>query len=97
MARRQPVTFGTLHFPDKKSALAHLKSLLGSYRPGDRVSDADEVVLREALQNHADAASKVGPGVDHFMVRSADFGTQCFWVVRTDGTTERFSYKRCVT
>ncbi|HBN8920195.1 TPA: DUF3223 domain-containing protein, partial [Pseudomonas aeruginosa] len=23
--------------------------------------------------------------------RTADFGTKCFWVNRTDGTTEKFS------
>lgn len=96
MARGQPVAFGSLQFANKGDALAHLKTMLNTYKPGDRVSDVDAVVLRDALQRHPEAAIKLGPGIDHFMVRSADFSTQCFWVVRTDGTTERFSYKSCV-
>jgi hypothetical protein len=46
--------------------------------------------------NHPDAASKIGGGVTHFSVRSADFSTKCFWVNRVDGTTEKLSYQACV-
>lgn len=96
MARGQPVAFGGLQFAKKGDALAYLKAMLNAYKPGDRVSDADAAVLRGALDRHPEAATKIGQGIDHFMVRSADYGTQCFWVVRDDGTTERFSYSSCV-
>lgn len=48
--------------------------------------------------NHTspDAATKIGSGVRGFEVRSADYGTQCFWILRVDGSDERFSYKSCI-
>jgi hypothetical protein len=49
-----------------------------------------------ALAHHPEAAAKTGCGISHFSVRSADFGTKCFWVNRTDGTTEKFSYLSCI-
>jgi hypothetical protein len=39
---------------------------------------------------------KIGQGVARFSVRTADFGSRCFWVNRTDGTTQKFSLKACV-
>jgi hypothetical protein len=60
------------------------------------VSAADEEVLRAALALHPQANEKIGCGITHFSVRSADFGTKCFWVNRPDGTMEKFSYMACV-
>jgi hypothetical protein len=51
---------------------------------------------RRLCTAHPDAGAKMGCGVNHFSVRSADFGSKCFWVNRTDGTTEKFSYKACI-
>jgi hypothetical protein len=33
---------------------------------------------------------KISCGITHFSVRTADFGTRCFWLNRPDGTTEKF-------
>ena len=41
-------------------------------------------------------SGKIGSGTLDFPVCIPVFGTQCFWVTRTDGTTEKFSYKVCV-
>lgn len=92
----KPVSLGDLHFAKKGDALAHLKAMLHRYDVGDRVSSADEKILRAALSLHRDAAQKIGCGVAHFSVRSADFGSKCFWVNRSDGTTEDFSYITCL-
>ena len=70
--------------------------MLHKYDVGDKVSMTDAEVLHAALARHPDAIAKVGSGITHFSVRSADFGSQCFWVNRTDGTTEKFSYKACI-
>ncbi|MCH5509683.1 DCL family protein [Pseudomonas syringae pv. syringae] len=67
--------------------------MLNRYDVGDRVSVSDAVILRAALENHPKATEKIGCGIADFSVRSADFGTKCFWVNRTDGTTEKFSIK----
>jgi hypothetical protein len=92
----KPITLGALHFRTKGEAAAHLKAMLSKYEVGDKVKMADAEVLRAALALHPDANAKVGCGVTHFSVRSADFGSKCFWVNRTDGSTEKFSYRSCI-
>lgn len=76
--------------------MEHLRVMLWRYVPGDRVSVEDTAFLKAALPRHPEASEKIGVGVDHFKVRSDEYGKQCFWVVRTDGTTDRFSYKSLV-
>jgi len=92
----KPTTLGSLHFRKKGDAAGHLKSMLHKYDGGDTVSAEDAEVLRAALALHPDAGAKVGCGITHFSVRSADFGTKCFWVNRIDGSTQKFSYKSCI-
>jgi hypothetical protein len=92
----KPITLGSLHFKKKGDAAAYLRAMLRKYDVGDKVSAEDAQILRAALARHPDAVSKVGCGITHFSVRSADFGTKCFWVNRTDGTTEKFSHKSCI-
>lgn len=96
MARAEPVEIGDMKFARKGDALDHPKSLLNSYRPEERVSAIDQTFLLEALKKHPDVDKKIGVGVDHLFVRRADYGTKCFWIKRTDGSEERFSYKSCV-
>ncbi|MEN3977203.1 DCL family protein [Emcibacter sp. SYSU 3D8] len=93
----KPLTIGPLHFAKKGDAAAFLQAILHRYDVGDKVSPADEQVLRDALALHPEAGAKIGCGITHFSVRSADFGTKCFWINRPDGTTEKFSYKACLT
>jgi hypothetical protein len=92
----KPLTIGSLHFAKKGDATAFLQAMLHRYDVGDKVSAADEQVLRDALARHPEAEAKVGCGIKHLSVRSADFGTKCFWINRPDGTTEKFSYKACI-
>jgi Protein of unknown function (DUF3223) len=73
-----------------------MKAMLNQYRPGDTVDAGDAEFLAAALARHPEANSKIGTGPRHFEVRSADYGTQCFWIIRTDGSEERFSYKSCI-
>jgi hypothetical protein len=92
----KPITLGSLYFRKKGDAAAHLKASLHKYDVGDKVSADDAEVLRAALALHPDAKAKMGGGITHFSVRSADFGTKCFWLNRADGSTEKFSYKACI-
>lgn len=93
---KKPVTIGPHYFSKKGDAAAFLKAILHRYDVGDKVGDGDAEVLRAALALHPDAAAKVGSGIAHFSVRSADFGTKCFWVNRVDGSSEKFSYRSCI-
>lgn len=85
-----------MYFTKRSDAVAYLKDMLQWYDVGDRVSAEDTVILRAALQCHPDAEAKTGSGITHFSVRTADFGTKCFWVKRAVGTTENFSHTACI-
>ena len=90
------ISFGSLVFERKLDAEAYLKTMLNKYDVGDRVSAHDAEILRAALALHPDAAAKIGCGVNSFSVRSADYGTKCFWINRSDGSTEKFSFRACI-
>lgn len=96
MARPHAIKLATREFRTKGAARAYFSVMLRRYKPGDRVSDEDAKDLASLLQRHPHAGEKIGPGIDHFEVMSADYNSQCFWVVRTDETIERFSYPSCI-
>ena len=97
MGRAQPIEIAGNVFAKKGDALDYLKNMLNSYHPEEKVSEADAYFLTHALENHPDAIEKIGSGINGFFVRRADYGTKCFWVERSDGTEEKFSYISCVT
>lgn len=96
MGRGIPVVLDTINFSNQASALKFFQLMLNRYIPGERVSEDDSLHLAALLKRHAEYRAKVGCGVDHFEVMAADFNTQCFCVVRTDGTRDDFSYPHCV-
>jgi hypothetical protein len=97
MGKKVPVILSTRTFDTKGAASEFFSEMLHKYKPGDRVNDADATDLTSLLDRHAGRTEKIGVGIDHFEVQSADFGSQCFRVVRTNGTWARFSYKACIT
>jgi hypothetical protein len=92
----KPISLGSMHFAKRGDAVACLKDMLHRYDVGDRVGADDTLILRAALERHPDAEAKKGCGITHFSVRTADFGTKCFWLNRSDGTTEKFSHTACI-
>ncbi|KQQ86229.1 DCL family protein [Aureimonas sp. Leaf324] len=91
-----PISFGVMQFAKKGDAAEYLRSILNRYDVGDRVSAEDAVILHAALERHPEAETIKGGGITHFSVRTADYGTKCFWANRADGSTEKFSHKACV-
>lgn len=87
----KPISLGPMHFSKRGDAVKYLREMLYQYSLGDRVADGDAVILMSALEHHPNASEKIGSGINYFSVRSADFGTRCFWVNRIDGTSEKFS------
>lgn len=96
MGRAKPVVLSTMTFTRQGDAQLFFGKMLQGYKPGDRVGASDEIHLRDLLERHPDATMKIGAGIDRFEVQEADYDTQCFRVVRIDGTWERFSYHVCV-
>jgi hypothetical protein len=53
--------------------------------------------LSALLERHDEYTQKVGCGVDHFEVMATEHGTNCFRIVRKDGSGTDFSYRHCIT
>jgi hypothetical protein len=97
MARTIPINLDTRSFGSKGEATTFFRTMLNRYRTGDRVFDADARDLAALLRLHTEYQQKVGSGIKHFEVMAADHGTQCFRIVRTDGSSDDFSYIHCIT
>jgi hypothetical protein len=96
MGRAKPIILSSRTFATTGEAREYFSDMLQKYEPGDRVLDVDAVHLAALLDRHPDRSNKIGIGVDHFEVQSADYASQCFRVVRLDRTWARFSYKACI-
>lgn len=92
----KPITIGALDFSSRGDAYAFLKAILARYDVGDKVNAADSAILHDALALHPESSIKIDSGIQSFSVRTADFGTKCFWVNRVDGSTEKFALRACV-
>jgi hypothetical protein len=97
MTRGNTVELGTRSFGTQREAAVFFKDMLNRYKPGDRVSDEDFLDLASLLERHTEYAAKVGSGVSYFQVVMTEHGTQCFRIVRIDGTGTDFSYRHCIT
>ena len=91
----KPVEIGALRFAKKGDAHEYFKKMLYKYDLGDKVTKDDQEILSTLIAGHPEASDKIGVGIESFSVRTADYQTRCFWVNRTDGTTEKFSFKVC--
>jgi len=91
----KPVKIGLLSFSTKGEANDYLRTMLYKYDLGDKVTDEDAEILTYLVHMHPEATEKIGAGIESFSIRTADYGTRCFWVNRVDGTTERFSFRAC--
>ena len=49
------------------------------------------------LERRTEYVDKVGCGVSHFEFMMTERGTQCFRIVRTDGSGTDFSYPHCIS
>ncbi|CAH9115567.1 unnamed protein product [Cuscuta epithymum] len=83
---------------DDIQKLSHsLCNILKSYRVNDQLNESDKSVVMKALHLHPKRDKKIGAGAQEVKVGCDEkFGSRCFMVVRSDGTTEDFSYHKCV-
>jgi hypothetical protein len=95
--RSKPVELATRSFDKQGDATLFFKTMLNRYRPDERVSDDDGLDVAALLERHTEYVTKVGCGVDHFEVVMTEHGTQCFRIVRVDGSGTDFSYPHCIS
>ncbi len=97
MGRSKSVNLSSLSFDNQSQAKTFFKAMLNRYIPGEKISSEDSMHLRSLFERHPDYKVMIGVGKSHFEVMPADYGTQCFCFIRTDGSKEGFSYIKCVT
>lgn len=102
-----PVVLPSFTWSSKSVAFVAFRSLHdgNSYAVYDRISDPEhDLMLRELLDLHPDAANKIGIGVDYFYVGRTKDGDKVnvrpdatgIWIKRTDGSEVDFSYRTCI-
>jgi Protein of unknown function (DUF3223) len=97
MAPAKPIELATRVFEKQGDATAFFKDMLNRYRPGERLTDEDSLDVAALLERHSEYIAKVGCGVAHFEVMLTEHGTQCFRIIRTDGSGTDFSYRHCIS
>ncbi|ARD13737.1 MULTISPECIES: DCL family protein [Pseudomonas] len=88
---------GPFEYRSKQELLERLKHFVRTADIGEVIHPVAIQKLRLLLALHPDADRKIGVGVDHFRIDRNDLAGQGLRVVRLDGSTDNFSYKRCVT
>ena len=89
---------GPFEYTSKKALLDGLKSYLQRVSVGVITNPHAIKKLHLLIAMHPDAERKIGVGVDHFKIKRNALGAGSgFWLVRSDGSEESFSYERCIT
>src|SRR5690349_5787283 len=97
MARSKPVVLGRLQFSKQADALQYFKDLLGRTPTGTELKGQDFEDVEALLSGHPRATDKIGIGISKLIVDSDETGSKCFHVVRSDGSKDNFSYKKCIS
>jgi hypothetical protein len=87
---------GGVVFSSATQAKKEISGLLQSHQPGQVVAEECWEFLDALLDRHPEAEQIRGCGVVAFFVDRDSFGSQCFWVLRSDGSRQHFSYRQCV-
>lgn len=93
---RKPIQIGDLIFNTKKDALAHFKQILNSYDYGESINSTDFNEVYELLKNHPKSKGKIGLGISEIRVEELRYKNKGFLIVRSDSTTDFFSYIKCI-
>ncbi|CAI5463391.1 unnamed protein product [Closterium sp. Yama58-4] len=93
-----PVVLGPQTFATGLQMFNFFLDLLRGWPVNLDINQYEHMVLLDLLKKgHSDPTSKVGPGIRSFQIRPhPEFHSRCFFLVRTDGTVDDFSYRKCV-
>lgn len=96
MGKAKPVKLQTREFATRSEAKVFFREILYRYVPGDQVNGTDARHLAELFLRHEHYAEKSKGGFATFGVTAADYNTQCFCLIRGDGSREEYSFDRCI-
>ena len=91
---RKKIEIGENEFATKKDALNHYKIILNSYEFGEVLSSVDIKDVLDLLETHPKVVEKIGVGIEKIRIAKVQYKTKSFELVRTDGSTEFFSYTK---
>lgn len=91
---RKSVKIGGNEFATKKDALTHYKTILNAYEFKEELNTSDFNDIMDLLETHPRVKEKIGVGIDKVRVAKVKYNTKSFELVRTDGSTEFFSYTK---
>lgn len=83
-----------IEFKHKKDALAYFKNIVNSYKPIQTINENDFKDLVELIENHPDKEEKIVCGIKKNQVIKVRYKTKYFELIRKDGSTEVFSYRK---
>ncbi len=83
-------------FKSKEAVKRKCREILYRKKVGEPVDTLDFPFLRDLLNHHDNASQKIGCGVVSMYTMMAEQKTQCFALVRTDGSTTDFSFYSCL-
>ncbi|MFY9145635.1 MAG: DCL family protein [Bacteroidales bacterium] len=83
-----------IEFKHKKDALVYFKNIVNSYEPIQTINENDFKDLVELIENHPDKEEKIVCGIKKNQVIEVRYKTKCFELIRKDGSTEVFSYRK---
>ena len=93
----RPVTLGPVTFDTGDDVMRYFGALRNELTLDQNMNEYEAATTEALLRlGHEDAAKKFGSGLRAFQVRNHPVhNTRCFMIVRTDGTMEDFSYRKC--
>lgn len=89
-------TVNNQFFASQRELEQYTQAILRAARMGARLDRDSEAFMADLLERHPSAERKIGCGVRAIWVRSNGKFGRGFWIERTDGTWEDFSYKQCL-
>ncbi|WOK94165.1 hypothetical protein Cni_G02867 [Canna indica] len=97
---KEPVTasVGPKVFTSSDEMFFYFLNLLRSWSPNLDINKYEHMALLDLIQKgHSEPAKKIGEGIEAFQVRyHPTFKSRCFFLVRVDGTSDDFSFRKCV-
>lgn len=73
------------------------REILHKYNPGEIVNNSDLFFLISVFENHSEWDKKKGEGILNISIGLAQFGTRCFIINRTDGSSTDISFLKAIT
>ncbi|MCO5600510.1 hypothetical protein L7F22_054623 [Adiantum nelumboides] len=85
-------------FSSSMDMFNYFYELLRNWPLNLNVNKYENLMLVDLInQGHSEPEKKKGTGIEAFQVRvNPDFHSRCYYIIRTDGSAEDFSYRKCV-